>query len=304
MKQLFGVTTAMITPFDADGKVDDEALCKHTDFLIDKGVNCLYPCGTTGEMFKMTPEERERIAKLVVAQANGRAVVYIHTGAHKVSDVISLSRHAYEIGADGVGIVTPAFFGLNDREAIAYYTQIAWSLPTDLPIYLYNIPQCAANDLTPAAVQAIAKACPNVVGIKYSYADMLRTYEYLKTRDADFSVVQGTDRLFLPALAMGCSGTVSGVSSVYPEVFAKVYSAWQRQDIDDARKWQHLAVEICNILRCGSNLAYFKTAVEYRKLYKSYMRGPQLNLSAEENEHLLEELRRFDQRFHSALSGV
>ena len=81
MKKLYGVITAMTTPFTQDNKVDVAALEEQTEFLIQKGIHCLYPCGTTGEMFSMSAEERELVAETVVKKAAGRVTVFVHVGA-------------------------------------------------------------------------------------------------------------------------------------------------------------------------------------------------------------------------------
>ena len=107
MKKLYGVITAMTTPFDEQGKLDLEALRAQTEFLIEKGVNCLYPCGTTGEMFLCSEEERKTIAETVLKTAAGRVTVFVHVGAMTQEETIRLARHAESIGADGIGVVTP-----------------------------------------------------------------------------------------------------------------------------------------------------------------------------------------------------
>lgn len=103
MKKLYGVITAMTTPFTADGKVDTAALEEQTEYLIEKGIQCLYPCGTTGEMYLMSAEERELVAETVVKKAAGRVTVFIHVGAMTVDETIRLAQHAHKIGADGRG---------------------------------------------------------------------------------------------------------------------------------------------------------------------------------------------------------
>ena len=120
MKELYGVTIAMTTPFDGEGKVDVAAIEKTTDALIKSGVDCLYPCGTTGEMSRLTIEERKKIAETVVRAADKRVTVFIHIGADDPTASTELARHAAEIGADGVGIVTPLFLHVSDRELEEY----------------------------------------------------------------------------------------------------------------------------------------------------------------------------------------
>ena len=167
MKKMKGVITAMTTPFDEHDQVDVKALEEQVEFLIQKGVNCLYPCGTTGEMFNMTPEERELVAETVLKAAAGRVDVFIHVGAMTLKETIRLAQHAEKIGVDGIGVVTPGFFGIKDKAMIRYYQQVSASVSKDFPIYLYAIPQCATNDLKPELVAELLKTCPNIVGIKY-----------------------------------------------------------------------------------------------------------------------------------------
>ena len=191
MKKLYGVTVPLVTPFDEAGRLDEASLEKLTEYLIQKGIQCLYPAGTTGEMMYLTVEERKRVAETVVRKTAGRAVVYVHTGAWNLEDTIVLSRHAAQIGADGIGVVTPAFFKLTEKELFHYYKAVSDSVPEDFPIYLYGIPQCAVNDLTPELAGRIAEACPNVVGIKYSYNDMSRIQKFMTLRGGEFSVLCG-----------------------------------------------------------------------------------------------------------------
>ncbi|AYE52639.1 dihydrodipicolinate synthase family protein [Priestia megaterium NCT-2] len=286
MKHLYGVTTAMVTPFAKTGEVDLEKVVDLTEFLISKGVHCLYPLGTTGEMLRLSVKERKQVAETVVKQAANRVTVFIHVGAMNEEDTIELAKHAYEIGADGIGVVTPMFFGANANELETYFTKVAHSVPNDFPVYLYNIPQCSSNDLTAEVAQKVAKTCKNVVGIKYSYPDYLRVNEYLNINDGNFSVLPGTDRLFLAALAMGCEGVVSGVSGVYPEPFVETYNAFKANDLEKARKMQKIAIQYCEALLNGSNMSYFKEALKLRGIDVGGMRSPQIDLTEKEVKEL------------------
>lgn len=281
MKKLYGVTVAMVTPMFEDGSVDLEGVAKLTEMLVGKGASCLYPCGTTGEMLKLTTQERKAIAETVVRTAAGRVTVFIHTGAESEEKTLELSLHAHKIGADGVGIVTPQFFGCSDRMLVGYYSRICEKLPKDFPVYLYGIPQCAANDISVAAAKTLFEEVPNVVGIKYSFLDMVRTTGYLDISE-EFSVLHGSDRHFSSMLAMGCDGTVSGVSSACPEPFVNIWNAWNAGDMAAVRHWQKAGREICDILRCGADMALFKGLLKIRGLEAGHMRLPQMDLTAEE----------------------
>ena len=290
MKKLYGVITAMTTPFTADGKVDTAALEEQTEYLIEKGIQCLYPCGTTGEMYLMSAEERELVAETVVKKAAGRVTVFIHVGAMTVDETIRLAQHAHKIGADGVGVVTPSYFTVNDRAMVEYYKTVCAALPDDFPVYVYVIPQLAHNDISAATMEQIAAACKNVVGVKYSFADMRRINEYLHVRNGNFSVVPGADDLFLPALVCGCDGVVSGCSGPFPEAFVAVYKAFQSGDLEGARKAQVAATELVKLMQFGGDMSIFKNILTFRGVTGGHMRKPLLDLTDEQVAQLKQQV--------------
>lgn len=290
MKKLYGVTVAMVTPFLLDGQVDYEAVRSLTRMLVDKGVNCLYPCGTTGEMLRLSVDERKKIAETVIQEAAGKVTVFIHCGAMNQEDTITLLQHAKESGADGAGVVTPVFFGANAAELEEYYVTAAQSVGKDFPVYLYNIPQCASNDLSKETAERIVKRCENVVGIKYSFADINRTVDYMEINNGNFSVLHGCDRVFTSMLALGCDGTVSGVAGVFPEPFVAVYKAYQDGKLKEAQKLQKVCVRFCDALKCGSNMSYFKEGLKLRGIAGGSMKKPQLDINDEEKAELKETL--------------
>ena len=296
MKKLFGVITAMTTPFTQEGEVDVQALEGATEFLIQSGVNCLYPCGTTGEMLLMTEAQRKLVAETVVRKAAGRVTVFIHTGAMSPEEVVRLSLHAKDIGADGVGIVTPTYFTLNQRAMVEYYRNICSQLPKGFPVYVYVIPMLAGNDVNGETMQLIADACKdNVIGVKYSFADMRRLSEYLQVNGGKFSVVFGPDDLFLSALVLGADGTVSGCSGCIPEPFVAIYQAYQDGNLEKARTLQLRCYDMVLALKRGADMSIFKNILADRGIPAGYMKKPLLDLEEPEVEAMLAKLRPFYQ---------
>lgn len=174
MKRLTGVVIPLVTPFTENDTIDTASLERLTGYCIDGGMTCLYPCGTTGEMMYLSLEERKQVAETVVRQAAGRIPVFVQAGAWSQADTIALAKHAVEIGADGIGVVTPAFYTISDKGLVDFYTAVAKSVPEDFPVYMYGIKQNAVNDLNKAVCQAVASQCPNVLGVKYSFPDFTR----------------------------------------------------------------------------------------------------------------------------------
>ncbi len=294
MKLMHGVINAMTTPFNEDGSVDIESLKKQVDFQIEKGVDCLYPLGTTGEMYLLSTEERKLVAKTVVEHANGRAIVYIHVGAMTTAEAIELAKHAESIGADGIGAVTPSYFGCSDRAIIQYYKDISDAVSADFPIYLYSIPQCSGNDIQPAVAQTIANQCKNVVGIKYSYPDMVRILNYININNGDFSVLVGPDKLFLAGLVSGAKGVVSGCAGPMPEPFVAIYKLYKEGKLLEARDMQRTAIKVIDIIRAGSDMGLFKEVLRRRGVVKnSLMRRPLLELETEDGNNVWKQLEEF-----------
>ena len=218
------------------------------------------------------------MAETVVKKAAGRVTVFIHVGAMDQDETIRLARHAQKIGADGVGVVTPSYFTVDEKAMVEYYKTVCAALPEDFPVYVYVIPQLAHNDVSAETMEKIAAACKNVVGVKYSFADMRRINDYLQVRGGNFSVVPGADDLFLPCLACGCDGVVSGCSGPFPEAFVNVYKAFQSGDLAAARKAQVEATKLVKVMQFGGDMSIFKNILTFRGVPGGHMRKPLLDL--------------------------
>ena len=205
-----------------------------------------------------------------------------------LEETIRLAQHAHKIGADGVGVVTPNYFTVDDRAMVQYYKDVCSALPQDFPVYVYVIPQLAHNDITPETMEKICEACPNVVGVKYSFADMSRVLKYLRVKNGDFSVVFGADHMFLPALVAGCDGTVSGCSGPFPELFVEVYKQFKAGNMEAAREAQDKANDMVWLMKGGADMSIFKNILTFRGVRGGHMRKPLLDLSEEDVKTLYE----------------
>lgn len=278
MKKLYGVTVALITPISRENQeVDYDLLKQHVERLVAKGVHCIYCCGTDAEMYHLTTEERKKIAETVVSSAKGKVVVYVHCGAMRQEDTLELVKHAESAGADGVGLVTPSYYPMTERELIQFYTTMANAVKADFPLYVYNIPQLAVNDIKPETVQKLVEKCPNIVGIKYNYPNINQTLDYLNINNGDFSVLQGDDRVLTAWLSMGCSGTVAGSANVFPEPLVKGYQAFMDGDIREALKQANIAAEFIDAMK-NDDIAYFKAGLKVRGIDVGTMKEPLLEL--------------------------
>ncbi len=294
--RLHGVLPAMLTHFAEDGGIDEAATAEQLEFLVAAGVHGLFALGTTGEFFTMSLGERKRVASLVVELAAGRLPVIVHVGANSTADTIELALHARQIGAAAVAAVTPYFFGLSQEALIAYYEAVARAVGPDFPLYLYNIPGCAANDLSEESVLRLSRQ-PNVAGIKSSAPDFLRSLELARRAAPGFEVVVGHDTAFLAALAAGIPGCISGNANAVPELFVGLYDAFQRGDLEGARRLDAGIARLAGLMGGGRNFSYLRAALRARGLGPGASRPPLPNIGAEE-------ARAFEEAFLPALEAA
>lgn len=297
MKKLYGVVVPVVTPLTEEDEIDIVSLERLVDYCIDSGLQAIYPCGTTGEMMYLSVKERKLVAETVVKRAAGRVPVYIHVGAWNLKDTIELALHAAAIGADGIAVVTPAFFTVKEPGLVDYFTAVAKQVPDDFPVYLYAIPQCAVNDISPGVAEASSEICPNIIGIKYSYPDMTKIQQMIRIQDGAFSVLVGPDHLFAAVTAMGGDGVVSGNAQIIPAYYEKIWDCLQNKKYDEAARWQHrtnlLNEKLCEI----NNIAAYKVMLKRDGIIATTkMRRPMENLTPEQEAEVIAAMEELDYR--------
>jgi 4-hydroxy-tetrahydrodipicolinate synthase len=250
---LEGIFPALVTPFKNETEINEEALRHLVNFVIEGGVTGVVPVGTTGEFVYMSEEERKRTLEIVVDEVNGRVPVIAGTGASSTLEAIKLSRHAKNAGADATLIVTPYYLRPADKGAYQHFYEIAKAI--DLPIILYNIPQCTGGFLKREVVEDLAQI-DNVVGLKDSSGHLPYMLELLNFVGDKINIVCGHGEVVLPALAAGAKGAILASANVIPDIWVKLYRAVQKGDIDSARKLQMNAQKLARIFsRYGGALA-------------------------------------------------
>jgi len=278
---------ALVTPFTDDGAaVDEERLRALVNYCIELGVHGVVPCGTTGEFVNMTIEERKQVIKAVIDEVNGRVPVIAGTGASGTDQALEMTRYAKDVGADAVLIVTPFYLKPADRGIYEHYDTIASKV--DMPIILYNIPQCTGLQLPWQMVEDLAQI-PNIVGLKDSSGQLSFILAVLEKVRDKINVLCGHDEVVVAALAAGCSGAILASANVMPDIWVQVYNHIKNGELQKARELQYKVQKIARII-AGSGAVGAKEALNIMKIKVGPVRKP-LSVGGELTYEAREELR-------------
>ncbi len=204
---------AAATPLARGGAVvDEEAIWPMVAFLVERGADGVFACGTTGEGILLSTEERRRTAVIFRAALHGRLI--IHCGAQTTADTVALAAHAAEIGADAVAVIPPPYFPL-DADALTAHLLAAAAACAPLPFYIYAFAARSGYPVPLEVVSRVRDGAPNLAGLKASESPFEKVEPYL---GLGLPVYVGSEPLIPQAVARGAAGAVSGLAAAFPEV--------------------------------------------------------------------------------------
>ena len=190
------------------------------------------PCGTTGEVPTLSPEERRRVVELVVDEAAGKTPVLAGAGGYDTREVAHAAAEMHAAGADGLLSVTPYYNRPTPEGLFQHYSAIAGATP--LPIVVYNVPGRTGCNVDPATLARLA-TIPTVIGVKEAAGNMTQMAEMINAVPEDFLVLSGDDALTVPLMAIGGRGIISVCSNQIPREMADMVEAAERGDFATAR---------------------------------------------------------------------
>jgi dihydrodipicolinate synthase/N-acetylneuraminate lyase len=246
MARLQGMYPALITPFTADGALDEAALKRLVAYHVEQGTNGLFLCGSLGTGVGMSAEERRRVVDVVMETGDDRLGIIVHVGSLNPLESSALARHAESSGADAVAAITPYYYRVTWPVVRAFYDRLLDA--TRLPVWAYNQPMHTYFELSIEHVLELAER--GVRGYKdgglsfYAFQQVLRRVDR-----AQFTVFTAVPSTLFAALADGADGFIGGPNNAVPQFYNALYAAVRAGEWERAVALERWAGEVFRL--CG-----------------------------------------------------
>lgn len=278
MRTFKGCGTAMVTPFRADGSLDEETMRRLVKRQIDAGIHFLVPCGTTGESPTLTLAEHLRVVEITLEEAKGQVPVVAGCGGYNTAELIELARTLESMGADGLLSVTPYYNKPNPEGLYQHYRAIARA--TKLPIVLYNVPSRTARNVTAAELLRLAEI-PNITTVKEASGSIGQMGQICQQMPDDFAVLSGDDSVTLPLMSLGGVGVISVVSNEIPREMSRLCDLCNEGNFVEARELHRRFHALMEVNFCETSPGPVKYAMARMGLLEANYRLPMVPVSNE-----------------------
>jgi 4-hydroxy-tetrahydrodipicolinate synthase len=302
-KEHRGVYVPLITPMTTDYKIDRPSLKALVEHLVESGVHGVVPNGSTGEFARLSPDERREVAQITVDAANGRVPVIVGAASPSTELSLSLSRHAQDIGADGLQIAPPFYGKPTEDEIYEHYRLI--SRAVDIPIFAYNNPWTTGTDMSPRFLQRLSEI-ENVLYVKEASGDSRRVSQIIRLGNGRLKVFAGSDDTMFESFLLGAVGWICGIANFAPRCSVELYDLCvERGDFKAGRELYYRLIPIGETLESGGKFVQLiKAGVELTGLKAGPPRRPQLPATDEERAQLAKMLANLDEHSLTSTSSM
>ncbi|APG28799.1 4-hydroxy-tetrahydrodipicolinate synthase [Syntrophotalea acetylenivorans] len=278
-----GSIVAIVTPFDSEGRFDEEAFRQLVEFQIENGTDGIVPCGSTGEAATLDHQGHMEVIRACVEQVNKRVPILAGTGSNSTSEAIELTKAAKEAGADGALLITPYYNKPSQEGLYQHFKTVAEQVA--IPQMLYNVPGRTGINLTVETTVRLAEIS-NVIGLKDASGGVNQAGEILACTGEDFAILSGDDSLTLPFMSVGAKGVISVTANIMPAAVKALVAAIEEGRWEDARQQHFKLLDIHNIMFIESNPTPAKAALELMGRCKAGVRLPLVTMQPQSIEQL------------------
>ena len=287
-----GVFCALNAIYDKDDSIDRDKMKQLVKVYKSLGVRGVYACGSTGEGFLLSTEERKQVAAAVKEAAGDDFTVIVHIGCASTKESIELAKHAQSIGADAISAVPSVYYHLPAESVKLHWESIINA--TDVPFIIYNIPQLTGFDLSPAMLGEFAKN-EKIIGVKNSAEPVYLMERYRKAAGDDFIIFNGSDEQFVGGRIMGADAGIGGTYGCMPELFVALDKLVNENRIEEAKVLQYKINDcIFDLLACKSLYGAAKQVFSLRfGIDCGQPRSPFLPVSREDAKPIADKINKY-----------
>ena len=266
-----GMCPALVTPFYESGAINFTAFGAQIERQLAAGADALCVCGTTGEASTLSLEERDQLISCCVQRTAHRAKVIAGTGSNDTAAAVEASRHARQLGADALLVVTPYYNKTTQIGLVRHYERIADQ--ADLPVILYNVPSRTGMSFAAETYRELARN-PNINGVKEASGSFPLFTRTLAVCPPDFTVWCGNDDLPVPMMALGAKGVISASANVIPDVMVQLARLCLSGRFREAADLQIGHSDLLDALFAEVNPIPIKAAMNLLELEAGPLRAP------------------------------
>lgn len=290
------LVTAMATPFDSTGALDESGLKVLIEHLLDTGTTAIVASGTTGESPTLSHGEKLRLFELTVQYVSGRVPVLAGTGGNNTNTSIQLSKEAVELGVDGLLLVSPYYNRPSQEGLYAHFRTISESV--DVPVMLYNIPSRTGVNIDSDTILRLSEV-PNIVAVKEASGNFAQIAQIAAGKTDDFLLYSGDDKFTLPIMALGGYGVVSVAAHVIGREMTTMIDAFVAGNTAEAAVWSGRLLPLFEGLFQSPSPAPLKAALHSLGLPGGQVRLPLVNAPEAVVSHVLAQLEKLGKFQHA-----
>ena len=279
-----GIFTALLTPFDKDGHINETALAQLIEDNLKRGVSGFYVNGSTAENFLLSREEKSQLLRMVRDIVNGRCTLIAHIGSISTAEACGLAVEAEALGYNAISSVAPFYYKFSFAEIKAYYYEIVSHV--SIPMVVYNFPTFSGVNLSAAQIGEFL--CDDrFLGVKHTSSDYFAMRQF-KSAYPEKKVFNGYDETFLAGLSMGADGAIGSTFNFMADKFVRIHELFKAGNIKEAMAVQEEAdVIITALCKCGV-MQGEKAILCAKGMDFGVARSPFAPLSAEAEKELLD----------------
>lgn len=290
MNTFYGTGVAMVTPFQADGQVDYEALNNLINHLIDGGVEYLVSLGTTGESATLSKDEKKKVFEFTAKAVNKRVKLVAGIAGNNTYEVVEQLREFNSTGYDAILSASPHYNKPTQEGIYQHYRALAENTP--LPIILYNVPSRTGSTMSAATTLRLANDFKNIIGIKEASGSFDIFNQIMRDKPEDFVLISGDDAITLPMMALGAVGHISVVGNALPRQSSDMVRFCLQGDFKAAVKLHSSLVEFTHLMFTEGSPAGVKTALKHLGVCGDTLRLPLVQVSDKTAQAIISETKK------------